>query len=76
MGVLQGSVISPLIANFTLDGLEERVTIRQTKGKVVASPSSSCGESCESVFVHGLFVHKKCSNYALTHLLFGLCSSV
>jgi len=31
MGVLQDSVISPLIANFTLDGLEERVTtIQQT----------------------------------------------
>lgn len=29
MGVPQGSVISPLIANFTLDGLEERVTTRQ-----------------------------------------------
>ncbi len=29
MGILQGSVISPLIANFTLDGLEERVTTRQ-----------------------------------------------
>jgi RNA-directed DNA polymerase len=29
MGVLQGSVISPLIVNLTLDGLEERVTTRQ-----------------------------------------------
>jgi hypothetical protein len=29
MGVPQGSVISPLITNFTLDGLEERVTTRQ-----------------------------------------------
>jgi hypothetical protein len=25
------------------------------------------------VFVHGSFVHQKCSNYALTKLLFGLC---
>ncbi len=29
MGVLQGSVISPLIVNFTLNGLEEKVTTRQ-----------------------------------------------
>jgi len=29
MGVLQGSVISFLIANFTLDGLEEKVTTKQ-----------------------------------------------
>jgi hypothetical protein len=33
------------------------------------------GESCESVFACGLFVHQKCSNYALTNL-FGLCRSV
>jgi hypothetical protein len=29
MGVPQGSVISLLITNFTLDGLEERITTRQ-----------------------------------------------
>ncbi len=28
------------------------------------------------VFVHGSFVHQKCSNYALTNLLFGLCKFV
>jgi hypothetical protein len=38
------------------------------RGKVVASPSSGHEESCESVFAHGLFVHQKCSNYALTNL--------
>ncbi len=34
------------------------------------------GESCESVFVDGSSVHQKCSNYALTNLLFGLCRFV
>jgi len=28
------------------------------------------------VFVHGLFLHQKSSNYALTNLLFGLCRFV
>jgi hypothetical protein len=36
-------------------------------------PSSGCDESCEFVFVRGLFVHQKCFNYTLTNLLFGLC---
>jgi hypothetical protein len=39
-------------------------------------PSSSHGESCESVFAHGSSVHQKCSDYALTNLLFGFCKSV
>jgi len=39
-------------------------------------PSSGCGESYESVFACGSFVHQKCSNYALTNLLFGLCMSM
>jgi hypothetical protein len=43
------------------------------RGKVVASPSLIHGESCESMFAHGLSMHQKCSNYALTNLLFGLC---
>ncbi len=34
------------------------------------------GVSCESVFAHGLSMDKKCSNYALTNLMFGLCRSV
>ncbi len=34
------------------------------------------GESYEFVFAHGLSMHQKCSNYALTNLLFGLCRSV
>jgi hypothetical protein len=33
-------------------------------------------EFCESVFVRGSSVHQKCSSYALTNLLFGLCMSV
>jgi len=28
------------------------------RGKVVASPSPGCGESCEFVFAHGLSVHQ------------------
>jgi hypothetical protein len=39
-------------------------------------PSPGRGESCESVFAHGSSVHQKCSNYALTNLLFGLCKSM
>jgi hypothetical protein len=38
-------------------------------------PSSGCGESCESVFAHGSYVHQKCFSYALINLLFGLCRS-
>jgi len=45
-------------------------------GKVVASWSLGHGEYYEFVFAHGLSVHQKCSNYALTNLLFGLCRSV
>jgi hypothetical protein len=33
----------------------------------------SYGESCESMYACGSSVHQKCSNYALTNLLFGLC---
>jgi hypothetical protein len=44
--------------------------------KVMTSLSSDCGEPCESVYAHGLFVHKKCFNYALINLLFGLCTSI
>jgi len=39
-------------------------------------PSSSHGESCESMFVHVSSMHQKCSNYALTNLLFGLYKSM
>jgi hypothetical protein len=43
------------------------------RGKVVASPTLGCGESCESEFTRGSSEHQKCFNYALTNLLFGLC---
>jgi len=46
------------------------------KGKVVTCPSTGCGEFCEFVCARGSFVHQKCSNYALTNLLFGLCKSM
>jgi hypothetical protein len=35
-------------------------------------PSPGRGEFCEFVFARGSFMHQKCSNYALTNLLFGL----
>ncbi len=46
------------------------------RGKVVASPKS---KPWWVLWVHvccGSSVHQKCSNYALTNLLFGLCRSV
>ncbi len=39
-------------------------------------PSLGCGESCEFMFACGLAVHQKCSDSALTNLLFGLCRSM
>jgi hypothetical protein len=38
----------------------------------VASPSRGHGEFCEFVYAHGLSVHQKCSNHALTNLLLSL----
>jgi hypothetical protein len=45
-------------------------------GRWCLPPSPNHSESCESMFAHGSSVHQKCSNYALTNLLFGLCKSV
>ncbi len=40
-------------------------------------PSSlGYGEFCESTYARGLSMHWKCSNYALTNLLFDLCRSI
>jgi hypothetical protein len=44
--------------------------------KVVASPSPSYDEFCESMYAHGSSMHQKCFNYALTNLLFSLCRSI
>jgi len=52
------------------------ITENTIRGKVVASPSSGHGEFCEFVCARGSFVHQKCSNYALTNLLFGLRMSM
>jgi len=46
------------------------------KGRWWHPPSLGHGEYCEFVFVNGLFVHQRCSNYALTNLLFDLCRSM
>jgi hypothetical protein len=43
---------------------------------MVFPPSLGRGESCEYVFARDSSMHQKCSNYALTNLLFGLCSLV
>jgi hypothetical protein len=39
-------------------------------------PSPSYGESCESMYGYGSYVHQKCSNYALINLLFSLCKLI
>jgi hypothetical protein len=46
------------------------------RGRWWLPPSLSHGEFCESMYVHGLFMHQKCSNYTLINLLFGLCRSI
>ncbi len=46
------------------------------RGKVMASSSLGRAKSCESMFTDGSSMHQRCSNYALTNLLFGLCRSV
>ncbi len=42
----------------------------------MASPKSGHDESYESMFACGSSVHRKCSNFALTNLLFGLYKSM
>ncbi len=39
-------------------------------------PSPNHGEFYESMYACDLFMHQKCSNYALTNLLFSLCRSI
>jgi hypothetical protein len=39
-------------------------------------PSLGYGEFCGSMFARGSYKHQRCSNYALTNLLFGLCRFV
>ncbi len=46
------------------------------KGRWWLPPSLDRGEFCEYLFAHGLYVHKKCFNYALINLLFSLCRSM
>jgi hypothetical protein len=35
-----------------------------------------CGEFCESMYAYNSSMHQKCSNYALTNLLIGLCKFI
>jgi hypothetical protein len=46
------------------------------KGEGGGFPSLGHDKSCEFVYVGGSSVHQKCSNYALTNLLFSLCKSI
>jgi hypothetical protein len=46
------------------------------KGRWWFPPSPKCDESFESVYACGSSLHQKCSNYALTSLLFNLCKSI
>jgi hypothetical protein len=48
-------------------------TIRE---KVMASQNLGRDEFCESMYARGSSTHQKCSNCALTNLLFGLCRSI
>jgi hypothetical protein len=45
-------------------------------GRWLLPPSSGHGEFCESIFAYGSSVHQRCSNYAFTNLLFGLCKFI
>ncbi len=47
-----------------------------TGGRWWLPPNLGHDESCESMFTCGSSMHQKGSNYALTHLLFGLCRSM
>jgi hypothetical protein len=51
------------------------ITENTIKGRWWLPPSLGHGESCESVYACGSFVHQKLSNYTLTNL-FGLCRYV
>ncbi len=68
LGVLRQNDIWVLVSWLGIDNI--------IRGKVVISPSLGHGESCESMFACDSYVHQKCSNYALTNLLFGLCRFV
>jgi hypothetical protein len=46
------------------------------RGKMVVSPQIQGMMSLVNVYARGLFVHQKCSIYALINLLFYLCRSV
>ncbi len=45
-------------------------------GKWWFPPSLGRGEFCESMFICGSSMHRRCSSYALTNFLFGLCKFV
>jgi len=48
------------------------ITKNIKRGRWWLPPSPGRGESCESMYAHGLSLHQKCSNHVLTNLLFGL----
>jgi len=46
------------------------------EGGDLPPPKSGPWWTYESMYVHGSSMYQKCSNYALTNLLFGLCRSI
>ncbi len=52
------------------------ITKNTIRGRRWFPPSSSCDESCESLYAHGPSMQQKCFNYALINLLFGFCISI
>jgi hypothetical protein len=57
-------------------GLVDRHKVYYMGGRWWLPPSPGRGESCGFEFARGLSLHQKCSNYALTNLLFNLCRFV
>jgi len=52
------------------------ITNNNIGGRWWLPPSLNRGEFCESMYACGLLMHQKCSNYALTNLLFSLYRSI
>jgi hypothetical protein len=65
-----------LACTFASPCLGHEPKARVTIGRWWLPPSPGHGESSEFMFAHGSSMHQKCSCYALTNLLFGLCRSM
>jgi hypothetical protein len=65
-----------VLGKMTFDATPWLITDIAIRGKVLASPSSGCDESYDSVYAHGSSMYQKCFNFALNNLLFDLCRSI